>query len=147
MNESFESGLECCNSKEFRHVAKNASSLSCGHSICKECLPNNDFVEITCGFCGDCNEVKLDALKKFKESYAFKSLLNSSLHGLFKNLEERLKVTLEQFKEIHSKEFLNSRIEFLRDEIDIHVDSMKVDLDFLREKLFNELDDIKNKIR
>jgi hypothetical protein len=100
MNESVLKSLECCRKKNFKHFAKDASSLSCGHLICKDCLPKNDDAIIKCGLCEENNEVKLDTLKRSKEPYPIKFLFNEHIKSIFNETTRRLKEALNQFKSI-----------------------------------------------
>jgi hypothetical protein len=100
MSDSVFKTLECCRNKNFKHFAKDASSLSCGHLICKDCLPKNDDSIINCGSCGETNEVKLDTLKRCKESCSIKFLFNEHIKSIFNETTERLEEALNQFKGI-----------------------------------------------
>jgi hypothetical protein len=88
--------LECSNSNEYKHIAKDASTLSCGHLICKECLSPETLLR--CGICGQLNTIKHDMLKRAKESFPIQYLLNTNLPNLLKNLEEVCLKTFEEFK-------------------------------------------------
>lgn len=88
--------LECALSNKLGHIAKNAITLSCGHSICKECIPDENY-EIKCSHC---NEINFNNLKLLKETIALKSLFKNSLNQLFNYLEEKFKTSLNDLKGI-----------------------------------------------
>lgn len=96
MTEKAIKALECSNSHEFKHIAKDASTLSCGHLICKECL--SPVTLLRCGICGQLNTIKYEMLKRAKESLPIQYLLNTHLPTLFKNLEESCLNSFEDFK-------------------------------------------------
>jgi hypothetical protein len=100
MNKSVFKSLECCRKRKYNHFAKDASSLSCGHCICKECLPTNDDVIIECDLCGETNHYKLDVLRKSTEPYPIQFLFNDYIKGIFNETTQRLKEALNQFKGI-----------------------------------------------
>jgi hypothetical protein len=108
MNESVFKSLECCGKKNFNHFTKNASSLSCGHYVCKECLPTSDNAIIKCDLCGETNHFKLDALRRSKEPYSIKFLFNDYIKGIFNETTQRLKEALNQFKGYFEETFITS---------------------------------------
>ena len=75
------------------HVVKEPISLSCGHSICKACVP--DQAKIKCKICSE--ETEKSNLQINKESL-FSKMIKSSLSGLFEELEERANNEINSFK-------------------------------------------------
>ena len=76
------------------HVVKDPISLSCGHIICKQCVP--DQVKIKCKICrGETDKSILDINK---ESAFAKIMIKSSLSGLFEELEKRATNEINSFK-------------------------------------------------
>jgi hypothetical protein len=120
MNEILFKSIECCRNKNFKHFAKDASTLSCGHYICKECLPTNECAIIKCDLCGETNEIKLDVLRKSKEPYSIKFLFSEYIKGIFNETTQRLQEALNQFKGIFKDSliiiynFINSFVSFKR---------------------------------
>lgn len=51
--------LTCAKPCSFVHIVKNPISISCGHSICKECIPLNDSHEFNCRICNKRNTCTL----------------------------------------------------------------------------------------
>ena len=81
-----------------KHFLEKPITLSCGHSICKECftLPNqsqSSFIK-----CGICDEINQTDLSKVKESFVIKKLFTSNLAELFSVLEERFYTSIESLK-------------------------------------------------
>ena len=76
------------------HVVKEPISLSCGHSICKQCVPGQ--VKIICKICGE--ETAESKLEISTESAFAKRMIKSSLPGLFENLEKRVTNEINSFK-------------------------------------------------
>lgn len=44
--------LRCINNSSFDHYARDPINLSCGHSICKSCIPTNKNEKLKCFICG-----------------------------------------------------------------------------------------------
>ena len=76
------------------HVVKEPISLSCGHSVCKQCVP--DQVKIKCKICSE--ETDKSNLQINKESAHVKRMIKSSLSGLFEELEKRATNEINSFK-------------------------------------------------
>ena len=76
------------------HVVKEPISLSCGHSICKQCV--HDQVKIKCKICSE--ETDKSNLKISTESALVKRMIKSSLSGLFEELEKRTTNEINLFK-------------------------------------------------
>ena len=66
-------------------LTNNYLTLSCGHSICKQCVP--DQVKIKC---------KIRTIETDKSS-PFKTMNTSYLSGLFEELEKRAKNEINSF--------------------------------------------------
>ena len=75
-------------------VAKEPISLSCGHSICKQCVP--DQAKIKCKICNE--ETDKSKLEIKKESAFAKRMIKFSLLGLFEELEKRATNEINSFK-------------------------------------------------
>ena len=76
------------------HVVKEPISLSCGHSICKKCVPNQ--AKIKCNICSE--ETDKSELRVDMESVQIKNIIKSSLSGLFDDLEKRATDGINSFK-------------------------------------------------
>ena len=76
------------------HVVKEPISLSCEHSVCKQCVP--DQVKIKCKICSE--ETDKSNLQIHKESDHVKRMIKSSLSGLFEELEKRATNEINSFK-------------------------------------------------
>jgi transcription elongation factor Elf1 len=98
MNENIIKSLECSYSNFINHIAKNASILSCGHLICKECLPDNDKILINCKLCGKRNDISLESLRNMNEIYPISRLIELSLSELFNKTKENFGSALDSFK-------------------------------------------------
>ena len=76
------------------HSLKNAIGFSCGHFICKNCVPDQAF--ITCKICSvktNKSEFKVDI-----ESDSIKNIIKTNLSGLFVDLEKRTIDEINKFK-------------------------------------------------
>ena len=76
------------------HVVKEPISLSYGHIICKQCVP--DQVKIKRKICSE--ETDKSSLKISTESAPIKRMIKSYLSGLFVELEKRMTNEVNSFK-------------------------------------------------
>ena len=76
------------------HVVKEPISLSCGHCICEACVP--DQVKIKCKICSE--ETDKSKLEINTKSVLVKTIIKSSLSGLFEELEKRATNEINSFK-------------------------------------------------
>ena len=76
------------------HVVKEPISLSCGHCICEQCVP--DQVKIKCKICSE--ETDKSKLEINKESIHIKTMIKSSISGLLEELEKRATNEINSFK-------------------------------------------------
>jgi hypothetical protein len=67
--------LTCAKPCSFVHVVKTPISISCGHSICKKCIPLNDRHEFKCRIC---NKNNSSTLVNWGENLTAKFLLKNS---------------------------------------------------------------------
>jgi hypothetical protein len=76
------------------HIYREPISLSCGHCVCKKCIPEDDD-EITCKVCGDknkydLNDSKVSAIAQFSIQSNIERLTcltKQKLKNLFNQLE------------------------------------------------------------
>ena len=125
------------------HVCENPIPLTCGHSICQNCLlPNVNLKEIKCNTCGKINERDLN---QKQDPIMFKILLNQSMDKLFETIMEKLKSTFQNCvnKVEAVDQLLEISIETIRDQIEIRVHSLKIELDNLHKTFNHKLDEIK----
>lgn len=79
--------IECAQSVN-KHIVYQPIQLSCGHSICKSCIPNDSSHEIKCSICNEKNQINL---RLCKESLLTKSILKLNVNELFEVLEARFR--------------------------------------------------------
>ena len=84
--------LQCGLSND--HVVKEPISLSCGHCICKQCVPDQS--KIKCNICSE--ETDKSELRVDMESAPIKRKKLSSLSELFDDLEKRATEEISSFK-------------------------------------------------
>ena len=86
--------FECALSTD-KHFIREPITLSCcGHSVCRSCLPKNDFI-IKCNLCG---LVTNRDLNNDKESISIKIAFKRNLYSLLSILEKQANLQLENFK-------------------------------------------------
>ena len=90
--------FECAYPSDFKHTSKNPIGLSCGHFICKECIPNDNNAQIKCCRCDKVNQTPLDALKSCTDNEAAKVLFNKSMKQMFNYITNRFKDSFENLK-------------------------------------------------
>lgn len=84
---SFEE-FECASSDD-KHFLKSPITLPvCGHSVCRQCLPQNDDSHILCKICGK-NTKTNRSLKEDKEPVALTKAFRRNLENLFFVLEKQ----------------------------------------------------------
>ena len=92
-----------------KHFLEKPVTLSCGHSICKECFNVTDLSShLSVIKCGICDEINQTDLSKVKESFVIKKLFSTNLAELFSVLEERFYTSIESLK---GKKWLKFHIE------------------------------------
>ena len=84
--------LQCGLSND--HVVKEPISLSCGHCICKQCVPDQS--KIKCNICSI--ETDKSKLEINIESALVKNSIKRCLSGLFDDLEKRTTDGINSFK-------------------------------------------------
>jgi hypothetical protein len=86
--------VECVLNVDYLHIAKEPTALSCGHCICKECIPKKgrNFV------CSKCKLTNSSALDKPRVSFGINYLINANVE----NLTNHLKTKFESFSKSHS---------------------------------------------
>jgi hypothetical protein len=86
--------LECAISID-NHIVMESIPLSCGHCICKQCIPES--YSFNCKLCNKLNEIDLS---NCKESFTTKCLFDTYLSDLFELLEERMKISVKKLKSL-----------------------------------------------
>ena len=85
-----------CASPEKHHFCIDPIILAkCGHSICKKCIPKDEFNEIKCGICGLISE---QDLYKFQVSKAGQSLLKMNMENIFKIIATETSLKIIEIK-------------------------------------------------
>lgn len=134
--------IQCAISHD-KHIVMNPITLSCGHPICKDCIPFDDKFNLI--KCLTCNEFNSHNLLNQKESKATKGLLKLHLNDLFEMIKERFTESIEQLKNAKKsfEDLLNLRVEYIKDEIEIRIESIKNELDKIHQEFNYELNSIK----
>lgn len=81
------------------HIVKEPIALSCGHSICKKCIPERGIELICC----KCKETNKKNLKRPKVSIPIQSLLNQNIKNLINHAKskfESLSTQMSGYKRI-----------------------------------------------
>jgi hypothetical protein len=86
--------VQCAISKD-KHIVLCPLGLSCGHTICKKCIPQDPNGQILCVICNEINE---NNLSRSKELSGIKSLIKQNLNALFAMVEDKMKISYDQFK-------------------------------------------------
>ena len=97
---SFQDDLEelQCAYSDFKHFLIDPITLSnCGHSVCKNCLPNDKTCSIKCKIC---NIVTEQDFSKIQTSKALKQALKLCLSNIFEVIENETTLKLDELKSI-----------------------------------------------
>lgn len=86
--------LECAISID-NHIVMESIPLSCGHCICRQCIPESH--SFNCKLCNKLNEIDL---RTCKESFTTKCLFDTYISDLFELLEDRIKTSVKKLKSI-----------------------------------------------
>lgn len=129
--------IQCALSKD-KHIVMNPIAMSCGHSVCKNCVPSEVHQRIKCLNCSEVNENDLD---KSKESLAAKRLFKLHINELFVLIEEKFENALHQLKDSNKsfEDLVNSKIYTMKDQIEMRIKSLKSELDKIQEEMIREL--------
>ena len=92
---NIEKALGCAIAND-AHFLEKPITLSCGHSVCKNCIPIID----TALVCHVFNEKNEFDLKKAKESFGMKTLLACNFEDIYKILHQRFSGSIERLKSI-----------------------------------------------
>lgn len=98
MNQELKNALTCAKSEDFRHIVDDPVTLSCGHFICKECLPFNNMISLVCCKCEKTNEFNLDTLRNAIPVEIAKIVVTNAYSELFLDLYNRYEICYNLFK-------------------------------------------------
>ena len=95
-----------CALSEEKHFLINPITLSkCGHSVCKNCLPNG----VDAYKCKICGEITTDVdLSKIDVSKEIKQTMKSFLGNIFESIESQTVSKLNELKSFLSKIYLQA---------------------------------------
>jgi hypothetical protein len=87
-----------CASVMDEHFIQQPIGISCGHSICRNCVPVNDekHLDIKCSICNETNII--DNLRLIKESIPAKKLFSLYLNNLFPIVRNKFDCSLKDLK-------------------------------------------------
>ena len=85
--------VECAYSQD-KHLLHEALALSCGHHICKNCVPDSNF-NIKCL---KCNSINTTNLSECKESQIVKFYMSHHLNDLTQTIKEKIENEIEILK-------------------------------------------------
>lgn len=88
--------VECALSRD-NHIASSPMTLSCGHVICKNCIPTDGSRFLKCNLCNEINDFSLNSSK---ESFASRKIFFSYINELFDLVKERFKDSICKLKGI-----------------------------------------------
>ncbi len=90
--------FECALSNDKHFIKEPITLSSCGHSVCRSCLPTNkNDHQIKCKICA---EVTARDLSNDKESISIKIAFKRNLQSLMQILEKQSTIQLNKFKSI-----------------------------------------------
>ena len=69
------------------HILREAISLSCGHYVCKKCIPSENHFAFKCLKCGEVNSTNLS---KCKESNLIGLIIENHIDDILKTLQDKI---------------------------------------------------------
>ena len=136
--------LKCCLSTDNNsHIAEDPIYLSCGHWTCRGCIvPGTMYKPMKCN---TCHQINCTVSQQPLGTISFKTILSQSMNTVFENLYQEFidKIKRSETAFTDLKEIFELKIEFIRDNIMLRVESLKIELEKLEEKLNYELNQVK----
>lgn len=152
-----------CGCSTDKHFYIDPVSMSCGHHICKQCIPLIS-TELTCCLCGKVNKINLNDMEV---SLPAKALVHIYFDELLIETRKRFFDSLCNYKgineikcrciqntisdDIYFLEFkqsliddINSKTASILNDIEMRVDLLKCELDAIKMKMKFEVEKIKN---
>lgn len=83
-----------CSATDDKHILQTGIALSCGHHVCKKCIPQNNSYQIKCL---KCNKTNQHNLSLSEESEITKYLIESNLAFLFKTTKENIEIEEQKY--------------------------------------------------
>lgn len=132
------------------HILKNPVTLSCKNSVCLSCLNKISSYngKIKCILCGNQHDLKNDKIN-------YTNSVNLSLENA---IEQKTLKLCEYFYNLQHKnidrcidrmnnfeEYFENYIEYINGDLDIRTESIKMELDNLKNKMYKKLDSFKEK--
>ena len=163
---SFEIGLKIveCSLADDGHILECALPLSCGHAVCKKCVPANNNYKF---LCLKCEKVNLIDLSVCDESLSVKTVIESLRSTLDKKISvefhkdiEVLKglkmffnkitlfiasIVLEKSSVLENK--YNAHLDYIESDIETKIESLMNDLQMLRENYNKRITDYRDHIK
>ena len=81
-----------------KHLLQNALGLSCGHYVCKKCIPANNNYQFKCPKCSETNKYDLSL---GKEPELLKFYMRKHLKSLSKLINQNIEIEVEILKSRH----------------------------------------------
>lgn len=127
-----------CSTSLGKHIIHEPVRLVCGHAVCQKCIPRQSTHKIRCLKCNDVFEIDFE---KIKVSRSLLRLFNEHLNKLSVNVYKELRLNISRIED--HQDYLNdecdSCLEYIEDNIELRVESLKIYLDDAVEKLLNRI--------
>ena len=132
-----------CDLSANSHIIKNPRKLPCGKSACLECIEllSNSKRNLLCPFCSGLHVLPRDLSRNMPVEYS----IQDEIDNVCSYLKTQLSNNINAINETNSnKDAIQSNLfEFIENDIEIRVESLKFELDKLKLKLSKNLDDSK----
>ena len=138
LTDDFISSLKCClDSKD--HFLQEPLILKCNHSACKRCIEKKKGHEFSCDFKGCGKKYKMKKLDRLKPNETVSELLTTHKNELIKVIKSEFNKVFLKLREINVENMIDENCDLIENEIDIKIESLKIELDdlgdFMRRKL------------
>ena len=138
--------IQCAlNEHEYKHIAEDPLLLSCGHWSCRKCVKFSlPYSKLKCNICQKLNDRDIN---QEIHPQLFDFILKQNIKQVFKQLAVDFKDELKQSSKVimDIEQCVGVKVEYLKEEIQIHTESIKNEVDKVLVEFNSYLDDLKDK--
>lgn len=126
-------------------IVQNAVILKCGANCCRKCINNSynaNLKELKCNYCSQTHKIE-ECRAKMQSNPHTNILISTFLNDLVHMLKSEFTETIHTL-DLYTNEAFNKKIEFIEEEIELRIESVKNRLDDLWFNLKQDIERIKS---